>query len=246
MLLGCLKQQQQLIKISKTRYSLRWIFKPLLAQEFPSKKRRVERHPTPLIFFYLSSLTFSISNDIYSSGWVQNSTGNDTEEKKPEEPCERRIMCDSNDKIFMNNSIPQEETERETEELEKNHVQFECQSSWACNSHKKKDFLWKKKQSAQLQWTRDVVKQRVVKWRLEGLFVSCWCHCCFSSLFCLREGSVCWVVFPFWVDAAAERKFCSAKLHVIQRWLWKPRKEEYVHEDDCNKDLCNKGLQSKP
>jgi hypothetical protein len=45
-----LKQQQQLIKISKTRYSLRWIFKPLLAQEFPSKKRRGETHPTPLIF----------------------------------------------------------------------------------------------------------------------------------------------------------------------------------------------------
>jgi hypothetical protein len=59
-----------------------------------------------------------------------SSTGNDTErKKKPEETCERRIMCDSNDKIFMNNSIPQEETERETEELEKNHVQFQCQSS---------------------------------------------------------------------------------------------------------------------
>jgi hypothetical protein len=46
------------------------------------------------------------------------------EEKKPEEACERRIICDSNDKIFMNNSIPQDVTERETKELEKNHMQF--------------------------------------------------------------------------------------------------------------------------
>lgn len=138
MLSGCLKQQQQLIKISKTRYSLRWIFKPLLAQEFPSKKRRGETHPTPLIFLYLSCLTFSISNDIDSSGWVPNSTGHNTErKKKPEEACERRNMCDSNDKIFMNNSIPQEETERETEELEKNHVQFQCQSEHAIPTRRK-------------------------------------------------------------------------------------------------------------
>jgi hypothetical protein len=49
--------------------------------------------------------------------------------KKNQKQHVRRIMCDSNDKTFMNNSIPQEETEREIEELEKNHVQFQCQSS---------------------------------------------------------------------------------------------------------------------